>query len=320
MVVKTLIYDYVENTIEIPRMTVQREAFKAEYKWFDLDTSLGFNLPALKEEIIRMGLVDNTVEVLSVQSGRQYDDPINQIVSELINYDDVDYDDNVDLLYHLAEAAYAAIESNTDNSAETPKIVYSFKKGIAKSIYDQMKAHFVIESLGYTKPKVLPFTGIVPQHLIEDSAYGRVDFRTNVPKKLIRKYIYTGFLKSYYLENKFDSSTELDFAFVLEADPNVKKWLRPAPTQFSIYWGNGAHRYEPDFVVETYDCIYLVETKAAKDMTAEDVKAKKAAALEYCKNATEFTTANGGKPWKYALLAHDVVDRTSSFKYLMAFA
>ena len=42
--------------------------------------------------------------------------------------------------------------------------------------------------------------------------------------------------------------------------------------------------------------------------------------MEYCKNATEFTTANGGKPWKYALLAHDVVDRTSSFQYLMAFA
>ncbi|MBO6222842.1 MAG: hypothetical protein J6N56_03575, partial [Bacteroidales bacterium] len=319
-VIKVLIEDYVKNIIEIPRMTVQREAFKAEYKWFDLDTSLSFGLPALKEEIIRMGLVDNTVDVLSVESGRQYDDLVNQIVSELINYDDVDYDDNVDLLYHLAEAAYKAIEANADDPADTPKIVYNFKKGIAKTIYDQMKAHFVIESLGYTKPKVLPFTGIVDQHLIEDSAYGRVDFRTDVPAKFVKKYIFTGYLKSYYLENKFDSSTELNLSFVLEVDPAVKKWLRPAPTQFSIYWGNGAHRYEPDFVVETDDCIYLVETKAKKDLTDDDVKAKKAAAMEYCKNATEFTTANGGKPWKYALLAHDIVDRTSSFQYLMAFA
>ncbi len=318
-VIKVLIEDYVKNIIEIPRMTVQREAFRAEYKWFDLDTRMGFGLPALKEEIIRMGLVDNTVDVLSVESGRQYDDPVNQIVSELINYDDVDYDENADLLYHLAETAYKAVETNAEDPANTPKMVYNFKKGIAKIIYDQMKAHFVIESLGYTKPKVLPFTGIVDQHLIEDSAYGRVDFRTEVPKKFVKKYIFTGYLKSYYLENKFDSSTELDLSFVLEVDPAVKKWLRPAPTQFSIYWGNGAHRYEPDFVVETDDCIYLVETKAAKDLTTEDVKAKKSAAMEYCKNATEFTTANGGKPWKYALLAHDVVDRTSSFQYLMAF-
>lgn len=317
-VVKILIEEYVNNTIEIPRMTVQREAFKAEYKWFDLDTRLGFGLPTLKEEIIRMGLVDNTVDVLSVESGRTYDDPVNQIVSELINYDDVDYDENVDLLYHLAEAAYAAVEKQADDPADAPKIVYNFRKGIAKTIYDQMKAHFVIESLGYTKPKVLPFTGIVQQHLIEDSAYGRVDFRTDVPKKFVRKYIYTGFLKSYYLENKFDSSTELDFAFVLEVDPKVKKWLRPAPTQFSIYWGNGAHRYEPDFVVETDDCIYLVETKRADDLDDESVKAKKSAAIEYCKNATEYTRENGGKPWRYVLLAHDLVDRSASFDYLVA--
>ena len=319
-VVKILIEEYVKNIIEIPRMTVQWEAFKAEYKWFDLDTRMGFGLPALKEEIIRMGLADNTVDVLSVESGRTYDEPVNQIVSELINYDDVDYDENVDLLYHLAEAAYAAVEKQADDPADAPKIVYNFRKGIAKTIYDQMKAHFVIESLGYTKPKVLPFTGIVQQHLIEDSAYGRVDFRTNVPKKFVRKYIYTGFLKSYYLENKFDSSTELDFAFVLEVDPKVKKWLRPAPTQFSIYWGNGAHRYEPDFVVETDDCIYLVETKRADDLDDKAVQAKKAAAMEYCKNASEYTKEYGGKPWRYALLAHDVVDRTSSFQYLMAFA
>jgi outer membrane protein TolC len=51
---------------------------------------------------------------------------------------------------------------------------------------------------------------------------------------------------------------------------------------------------------------------------------EKAAAREVqvasAKNASEYTAANGGKPWKYALLAHDVVDRTSSFQYLMAFA
>ena len=32
-VINTLISDYVDNIIEIPRMTVQREAFAAEYKW-----------------------------------------------------------------------------------------------------------------------------------------------------------------------------------------------------------------------------------------------------------------------------------------------
>ena len=319
-VVNAIIVDYVNNIIEIPRMTVQREAFKAEFKWFDLDTSLGYDLPALNDEIVRMGLVDNIVEHISVQSGRKYDDPIDQLVSELINNDDVDYDETADLLYHLAEDAFNAITKNVGDEKEAAKIVYSYRRLIAKNIYNQMKAHFVVESLGYTKPKVLPFTGIVPQHLIAVAGFEPIDFRTVVPKALVKKYIYRGFTKSYFTEYKFDSSTELDFANALENDKSVQKWLRPAPTQFSIYWGNGAHRYEPDFVVETADTIYLVETKSAKEMTAEDVLAKKSAALEYCKNATEYTKANGGKPWKYALLAHDVVDRTSSFQYLMAFA
>ena len=133
-----------------------------------------------------------------------------------------------------------------------------------------------------------------------------------------RKFIYTGFLKSYYTECKFDSKTELDFANVLESDPNVLKWLRPAPTQFAIFWNNGSKRYEPDFIVETSNCIYMVETKAAKDLSAEDVLAKKKAAEEYCINASEYTSKNGGKPWKYHLLRHDIVDRSSSFDYLMS--
>ena len=316
-VIQKIIYDYVENIIEIPRMTVQREAFKAEFKWFDLDTRLGFDLPALQEEIIRVGLVDNSTEIISVESGRKYDEPVDQIVAELINYDDIDYDENADLLYHLAEAAFKAVEENAEDPTATPKIVYNFRKGIAKTIYDQMKAHFVVESLGYTKPKVLPFTGIVPQNLIAVEGFGRIDFRTQVKAAVVRKYIYTGFLKSYYTEAKFDSTTELDFANVLETDKDVLRWLRPAPTQFSIYWGNGAHRYEPDFVVETEKAIYLVETKAASNVSDPDVQSKKEAAQEYCKNASEYTKDNGGKPWKYALLAHDVVDRTSGFKYLM---
>ena len=62
----------------------------------------------------------------------------------------------------------------------------------------------------------------------------------------------------------------------------------------------------------------MVETKAAKDLTDADVLAKKKAAEEFCRNATEYTMQNGGKPWKYHLLRHDVVDRSSSFSYLMA--
>lgn len=317
-VVETVIHDFVKNIIEIPRMTIQREAYKAEYKWFDLDTRMGFDLPSLKDEIIRIGLVDKSSDIIEVMSGRQYDSPLDQIVSALLDYDEIDYDENAELIYHLANQALQAITKNAENEDDIPKIVNNFKKAIAKTIFDQMQAHFVMTSLGYTKPKVLPFSGIVEQHATLVDGYGRQDYRAVVPPKFVPKIVFTGFTKSYYVECKFDSKTEQDFSNVLEDDPEVLKWLRPASNQFNIYWSNGSKKYEPDFVVETADAIYMVETKAKKNMQDADVLGKKKAAEEYCKNASEFTKTVGGKPWKYVLLAHDTVDRAASFKYLTA--
>lgn len=317
-VVDTVIHDFVKNIIEIPRMTIQREAYKAEYKWFDLDTRMGFDLPSLKDEIIRVGLVDKSSDIIEVMSGRQYDSPLDQIVSALLDYDEIDYDENAELIYHLANQALQAITKNAENENDIPKIVNNFKKAIAKTIFDQMQAHFVMTSLGYTKPKVLPFCGIVEQHATLVDGYGRQDYRAVVPPKFVPKIVFTGFTKSYYVECKFDSKTEQDFSNVLEDDPEVLKWLRPASNQFNIYWSNGSKKYEPDFVVETADAIYMVETKAKKNMQDADVLGKKKAAEEYCKNASEFTKTVGGKPWKYVLLAHDTVDRAASFKYLTA--
>lgn len=317
-VVDTVIHDFVKNIIEIPRMTIQREAYKAEYKWFDLDTRMGFDLPSLKDEIIRVGLVDKSSDIIEVMSGRQYNSPLDQIVSELLDYDEIDYDENAELIYHLANQALQAITKNAENEDDIPKIVNNFKKAIAKTIFDQMQAHFVMTSLGYTKPKVLPFCGIVEQHATLVDGYGRQDYRAVVPPKFVPKIVFTGFTKSYYVECKFDSKTEQDFSNVLEDDPEVLKWLRPASNQFNIYWSNGSKKYEPDFVVETADAIYMVETKAKKNMQDADVLGKKKAAEEYCKNASEFTKTVGGKPWKYVLLAHDTVDRAASFRYLTA--
>lgn len=319
-VVDEAISTFIDATIEIPRMTVQKEVFKAEYQWFDLDTRIGFDLPALQDELIRVsiGAGEQSVETIQIQSGRKFETPINVIVSALIDYDDIDYDENSELLYHLAGQALEAISANLEEKDTLAKVVHDFKKAIASSIYDQMKRHFVMQSTGYVKPKVLPFTGIVPQNVKEIEGYGRTNYQTVIPPSHLRKFIFTGYLKSYYAEYKFDSKTEHDFSFVLENDKKVLRWLRPAREQFSIYWSNGSKRYEPDFIVETADAIYMVETKAATNVSTDEVQQKKAAAEEYCRHASEFTAENGGKPWKYILLAHDKVERTSSFEYLIA--
>jgi type III restriction enzyme len=93
----------------------------------------------------------------------------------------------------------------------------------------------------------------------------------------------------------------------------VLKWLRPAQNQVRIYWANNSRQYYPDFVVETADAIYMIETKAADQMDSAEVLDKKKAAETYCNYASDFTAGHGGKPWKYVLIPHDEVSITRSF-------
>ncbi|MBP3510813.1 MAG: DEAD/DEAH box helicase family protein [Prevotella sp.] len=319
-VLKVVIGEFVENVIPIPRITILQDEVRAIYNWFDIDTSQErFKYHYVNPEIIRMGLVDKTVETFSAsESGMLSHSPRNQIVSELINYDDIDYDKCNKLLYHLTDQVLANIASYGYEPNVVAAIVHQFKHNIAEKIYQQIMEHFDIESSGFKASKILPFVKILPPNMTEVPGYGKRDFRDIIePKSAVKKYIFTGFLKSYFTENKFDSSTEQDFSFVLETDKSVLRWLRPAPNQFNIYWSNGAKKYEPDFIVETDNAIYMIETKASKDANNKEVNEKRVAAELYCEKATDFTTMNGGKPWRYIMLRHDIVTRTNSFSYLV---
>lgn len=316
-VINIVVKDYIDNIIEIPRVVIEQPKATAVFHHFDLDTSEGFSFPELNNEIVRMGLKDNEVEVLTAISSGYFDDPVKEIVAQLMNFEEVDYDENAELLYHLAGQAIEAVKQQTQEGKDVANKVHQFKAAIANRIYSQMKAHFTLEKQGYASSRVLPFVELLPQHLTKETSYGERDYRLQFAdnqKSLVKKYIFTGFLKSYYLTYKFDSSTELDFAYLLENDDDVLRWLRPVPNQFRIYWGNGARRYEPDFVVETDSVIYMVETKLNKELNNEEVLEKKKAALEFCSVVSRTTS----KPWQYVLIPHDAVGRTLQFKYVLA--
>ena len=61
----------------------------------------------------------------------------------------------------------------------------------------------------------------------------------------------------------------------------------------------------------------MCETKAEKNVYDADVQAKAEAAREFCRRATEFTSKNGGKPWRYVIIPHTLVDRAYSFNYIL---
>lgn len=313
-----VVENFKAQTIEIPRMDLVLEEVKTWFEDFDLDTSSGFELNVTKEEIIRLGLKDQKIDTLGVQQGAFVNEtPTNQVIAELINYSDVDYDESAVLLNKLVTQALDKLKSKSSEE-ELPVLVRQYRKLIASRIYEQLKTHFKMSNPDYVPPKILPFVKIEDWNFTVPKEDGYRHYTDIIqPLSLVPKYVYRGFEKACHYEYKFDSNTEKDFAFVVENDNSVLKWLRPADNQFRIYWGQSSRRYQPDFVVETEDSIFMCEPKKAKEIETEEVQLKMKAALKYCYYANEFTKKNGGKKWRYLLIPHDQIEKTSSFAGLI---
>lgn len=318
LIYETVVSNFKKQIIEIPRMDLVQGDVHAYFEDFDLET-IEFQFKALEEEIIRVSLANQSeVETLRATSSGNYGNPINNIIAELLNYSDVDYDDNAELLHKLAKQAFSSIEASNAAEKDMKKAVFQFKKTIADRIYIQMKKNFKIEYSSYDKPNVLPFTKIESHNFSTLANNGFRDYRDTIsPVSLVPKYVYGGFEKACHFEYKFDSNTEKELAYVLENDPSVNKWLRPASNQFRIYWDNNTKRYEPDFIVETDDAIYMIEPKSKDKMNDIDVIQKANAAKVYCKYATEYNLENNAKPWVYVLIPHNAINKTVSLMYLI---
>lgn len=314
VIYEKLVADFKKNIIEIPRMDLVQGEVTAGFDDFDLNTK-DFTYEQLNEEIVRIGLKDRKMDVIEVKKGVYYGKPEKLLISELINFSEIDYDTNADLLHKLANQALSELQKNLKEGEDINTLVFQWRSLIATRMYQQMMEHFKLHEPEYIKPNVKPFTRIEEWNFTTLKNAGHKDYRDDsFPAVQVPKYVFRGFEKSCHFEYKFDSRTEQTLAIILENDKDVLKWLRPAPNQFRIYWQHNSKIYEPDFVAETADCIYLIETKRADEIPTAEVQAKAQAALKYCNYATEFTAENNGKPWKYALIPHDIVTKTSSFK------
>jgi len=306
---EAVVADFVARIIEIPRIVIQQTGeVRSGFRDFDLDVG-NLNYQPVSEEIIRRTLQGNEIDSVTGDGRIRPDRLENILVNEIINYPEIDYDEQVSLLMKLAEQAVAHFRTYLKED-ELINVVQYHKKSIAEYIYVQMMQddHFYVEEPEFEKPEVYPFSKIEEHNFAKETRDGVHDFRETItPTSAIPSKVFAGFQKACHWLYKFHSKTEKDFAVILEDDEDVLKWLRPAKRQFNIWYRQNSKQYLPDFVVETDEAIYLVETKMESEMTSPEVAEKAKAALEYCKYATDFTSQNGGKPWKYLLIPHTAV-------------
>ncbi len=304
------------GTMSIPQIKIARDNRAIYYfEHFTLDTT-EFNYYPIPNEILLKNLVDSG-EVEAVKGNDLNFDALNPmrvIVDEISKRPEIDYDACCDLLYDLITSLFDAFAKKF-SSNEIKNIVMCNKRSIADKIYEQMIKHFKC-----AEPNIIEEISGVSLYIYEPSYMHKIgeepiSIYTIIPDGDVPKCLFSGFKKALHPIYKFDSAPEKRFAIVCEQSSEVLKWLRPAPKQFNLFYGNG-QRYEPDFVVETSDTMYLVEIKGEDKFNDENNLLKKQCAVKYCQVASVYASGHELKKWKYLYIPSQQVQINSSFSML----
>lgn len=307
----------IQQTIDIPRISVvPRGEVRSGFKPFQLKLeNLQFQAPdeTLWVQYLRTG---ESVE-LGGGSGELDENRLEDyVIAGLIDYDDVSYDDNADFLYDLASQVVRHLQSYLPED-QIRKVLRFHQREIARFVHAQMLENYWEEAIGYDVVVSSGFSSL------KESAYTAIawqeplNFRISPSDKTnMAKYLFGGFKRCLYPVQKFDSDSERQLAVILDRD--AEKWFKPARGQFQIYYRSGSaeQEYQPDFVAETADCIYMLEPKARIQLDASEVIAKKEAAVSWCRNASNHAKTYGGKQWTYLLIPHDLISENMTLEGL----
>jgi type III restriction enzyme len=300
--------EWSDRMIAIPRIQlIPTSEVKSGFKPFQLKLDT-LNYPAVSDELWAQHLRTNQIDVLTLGAGGVNEKRLEDfVVSGLVDFDDISYDEHADLLYDLAAQTVRHFRAYLSED-DTPKVLRCYQRDIARFIHAQMQNHFWEDKTDYETKVSAGFTELKRRSYTQPAGEAPLDFH-QPPSDLshIDRYLFTGFNRCLYAEEKFQSDTERRLALILDRD--ALKWFKPARDQFQIYYRDGAVEaaYQPDFVAETTEAIYLLESKARGQMNDHVVLAKKDAAVKWCDLATNHNGQNGAKPWRYALIPHDAI-------------
>ena len=242
------------------------------------------------------------------------DDATNTLACMLLDCDalsEISVDEDADYILNIVQQ-YLALIDGTDEDKK--RIVRRYAKLIIDDIVKQI--HENMDRQTY-------YTHVVQKDLIVfrkavknvRADGGEVSFRKSFANKgEIKKYVFTGYKKSYYGANAFDSDTERLFSIVLEDDADVIRWIKPPLNQLGLFWQAG-QQYNPDFLVETSTTKYMVEVKAKNEVKNPDVLGKAKEGIKWCKYASIVDFDK--KPWEYKLITDEVISVGNTLKYIL---
>lgn len=302
-----------EKFIPIPRIKVTDSGVE-EYVFVDFDLELSdFTHVPIKNELLIQNLEDMQDKQRIKGEAIDFEgyNPKKVILEQLRQKPEIDYEKCSALLFKLITQLCDHYEGvHGENGMRN--IVMMYKRDIGNKIYKQMMQHFYCEN-GFLQEEVV---GTRDYNLQQTYSYKEKVSLFDSFTEDIRSVLFCDIKRGVFENAKFDSLPELVLARVLETETDeVENWLRPSPREFNITYNHG-HTYEPDFVVETKDTIYLVEVKGEDKLQDPDVIAKKKRGIQYCEVASRWGKANGYKEWKYLFIPSKQIMPNSSFVQL----
>jgi len=310
----------VQQTIDIPRILVlPKGEVTSGFKSFILDAS-SIHYQPVERDILIQSLRTHEQEMLTAPGSAQMELRLEDyLVRALMDFDDICYDQHSELLYDLSTQLVNHLRGYLKDNLEVLNVVQYYQRQLADFIHAQMQEYHwekaagydVVVSKGFTALKPLAFTAPADE-AVHNYSYPVAD------KSKIAQMVFGGFKRCLYPVQKFESDTERVQSVILDRD--AVKWFRPSRGQFQLFykWGTDQREYQPDFVAETQDAIYMLEPKMRKEMEDSEVLAKKDAAVRWCKNASDHNAKHGGKTWKYLLIPHDAIAENMTLKGLAA--
>jgi type III restriction enzyme len=224
-----------------------------------------------------------------------------------LSYDDADF------VIDVVEQYLSQIPGDEENKRRIVRRYASLiVSDIRKQIYEHMDRK--TQDVHIIQKDLILFRKFV-KNVKED---GKVKYdKPFSDKSNIKKYLFTGYKKSYYPANAFDSDTERLFSIILEEDPDVIRWIKPPLNQLGLFWKAG-QQYNPDFLVETTAGKFMVEVKALNEVTSDEVVSKAREGIKWCRFAS--TADPDHKPWEYKLISDDNIHLGNTCKYTLGTA
>ena len=312
---------YRELSIDVPKIVVVPQGDVAcRYQDFDLDVR-NINVQPVAQDILIQHLHENHRYRLRdgsviIPENR----PEDYLVRGLIDFDDIDYDQNASLLYKLSGQVVARLRTYLLKEEDVINVLQYHQRALVELIHAQMQQHFIQSANAYEVHVTKGFRVLRANNYTASADENERDFRIPISigqRDRIGSMVFGGFRRCLYPIQKFDSDPERRFAVVLENDEDVLKWFKPSKGDFQIHYRRD-ESYEPDFVVETKTAKLLCEPKQASEIEDEVVLAKADAAMTWCEHATKHAAENSGKPWHYLLIPHDAITENKTLAGLAA--